>query len=107
MNKPSAERTKQELDRSKGYIRTQNEYDAVATFVGSVRMAAEYGYHTILGCEELNRPVTEEELAGIQFFALIHHCDKSQMISEGHGGSVFCPCVPVFQRINEEENEEK
>lgn len=64
---------------------------------GTISEAAQAGYYTIRACENMGKPVSEEERRAAKDFAMFkscyaHHCIKV-------GDKKVRPCLPVFYRV--------
>lgn len=63
---------------------------------GTIGEATKAGYHTIRACENMGRPVTEEERKEVKDFAMFKTCYAHNCIKVGD--KKVRPCVPVFYR---------
>lgn len=69
-------------------------------FMGSTGTAAKAGYLTARGCQRLGVPVTEDELAHPQYFAMMPDCYSDLCVTD-QDGDRRRPCLPVFYRGDE------
>lgn len=66
---------------------------------GAVGQAARAGWYTARECKKLGQPVTDEEFAKAQDFAMVVGGDLATCLIRN--GKYKRPCVPVFYRRKE------
>lgn len=86
-----------ELRMSREYVLSKDEFLALgAEYLGSLGKAAKQGYYTARSCECMGVPVTDDEWAHIEHFAMYKDCYDDLCLLR-HGARVR-PCLPVFYR---------
>lgn len=87
-----------ELLEAKNVTNTKRHFEEKGmVFMGSLRMAQQAGYLTILGCKKVGQPVTRQEIKKAQHYAML--CSVfSELCIPSDEGRMRRPCVPVFPR---------
>lgn len=87
-----------ELSAAKNVTSTKQHFEEEGmVFMGSLRMAQQAGYLTVLGCKKIGHPVTQCELTKVQHYAML--CSFfTELCIPDNDGRMRRPCMPVFFR---------